>query len=307
MNRAFVITCIHEFNDRGSVNSNVKEHSFPIEELVPGAVFPGICDSQLEVVSIDKDEFTFKFIGNTYTINRHWQLLSTNPFALPNEYVDESLRFVFRFTNEYKSAKWNSQKMIDIFNEMVANADEGNLWKNIPLARELMVIIKDESPLRNKDINPALRMYICERVIGDKYIDIRDVPRLFMSYCEFWYASQRVLLHEDVETCEYDVKFFKEVDSNLYKLRWLLTRPHSDVAKDIWSKMGMLKSDPVQITPEWEKNIYEVEAECERRLKGETRGMGFCFAYWSAKQAALAERGIEWRTPNLMNPGVLFD
>jgi len=35
--------------------------------------------------------------------------------------------------------------------------------------------------------------------------------------------------------------------------------------------------------------------------------MGFCFAYWAEKRNALARRGIEWRSPSRMNPGVMFD
>lgn len=240
-------------------------------------------------------------------LNRSWQLLSTNAFALPNAYVEESMRFVFRFTNEYTSRKWNPGKMIGLFNEMAGNAEEGALWKNIPLAQELIIIMKDGSPLRNKDINPALRMYICERVIGDGLIDVMDVPRLFMSYCEFWHVSERALQQEDLDTCECDLKFFAVADRHLYSLRWLITRPGSEQAMHEWERMCTLKADPVQLLPEWEKNIYDVEAECERRLRGERRGRGFCHVYWPVKRELLASRGIEWRTPQEMNPGTRLD
>ena len=69
----------------------------------------------------------------------------------------------------------------------------------------------------------------------------------------------------------------------------------------------MLKVDPVQATPEWENVIYEVEKEVDEQLKDEPRGMGFCHSYWSAKRAALARRGIVWRSPSAMNPKVMFD
>ena len=36
--------------------------------------------------------------------------------------------------------------------------------------------------------------------------------------------------------------------------------------------------------------------------------MGFCFAYWHTKREVLSDDyGIEWRSPNIMNPGVIFD
>ena len=56
------------------------------------------------------------------------------------------------------------------------------------------------------------------------------------------------------------------------------------------------------------KEIYlEVEKECFRRLKGTHRGMGFCFGYWAVKRAVLAKYGIEWKSPQFMNPRVMFD
>ena len=70
---------------------------------------------------------------------------------------------------------------------------------------------------------------------------------------------------------------------------------------------GHLKHDPVEWTSRYEEVIDEVERELEEELKDEPRYMGFCFAYWSAKKAALARRGVKWRSPNQMNPGVIFD
>jgi hypothetical protein len=69
----------------------------------------------------------------------------------------------------------------------------------------------------------------------------------------------------------------------------------------------MLKVDPVQATEKWEEIIYDVEIELDVQLKDEPHGMGFCHSYWSAKRAALARRGIQWRSPSMMNPKVMFD
>jgi len=35
--------------------------------------------------------------------------------------------------------------------------------------------------------------------------------------------------------------------------------------------------------------------------------MGFCFGYWAEKRNALERRGIEWMSPSVMNPRVMFD
>ena len=68
-----------------------------------------------------------------------------------------------------------------------------------------------------------------------------------------------------------------------------------------------LKFDPVERSEEYERAISEVERKIAKGLKGIPRGMGFCFAYWTAKKAELAKRAIEWNSPAYMNPGVMFD
>ena len=71
---------------------------------------------------------------------------------------------------------------------------------------------------------------------------------------------------------------------------------------------GCLKRDPVEWTSAYERVIDEVERLVDGELEDHPRGMGFCFAYWSAKKHILLDRfGIEWRSPSAMNPGVIFD
>ena len=76
--------------------------------------------------------------------------------------------------------------------------------------------------------------------------------------------------------------------------------------EDIKTK-SMLKSDPVEWTKEYEDVIDAADHEAYQHLGDAPRGMGFCFAYWAEKRNALARRGIEWRSPSRMNPGVMFD
>lgn len=68
-----------------------------------------------------------------------------------------------------------------------------------------------------------------------------------------------------------------------------------------------LKYDPVEWTAKWEEVIDEVDKAVEKELEGMPRGMGFCFAFWSARSAELAKHGVEWRSPGVMNPEVMFD
>ena len=69
----------------------------------------------------------------------------------------------------------------------------------------------------------------------------------------------------------------------------------------------MLKYDPVEDSDAYLSVIDEVERRLYEELKDVPRHMGFCFRYWSAKRELLAKYGIEWRSPGIMNPRVMFD
>ena len=84
---------------------------------------------------------------------------------------------------------------------------------------------------------------------------------------------------------------------------------HADSGEyDLVEQEGYLKHDPVEWSTAYEKVTDEVERLVEEQLDDHPRGMGFCFAYWSAKKHVLRTKfGIEWRSPSEMNPGVMFD
>ena len=70
---------------------------------------------------------------------------------------------------------------------------------------------------------------------------------------------------------------------------------------------GHLKRDPVEWTTRWEEVIDEADRMAYENLQDVPRGMGWCFGFWSERKAALKQFGIDWRSPHLMNPGVMFD
>lgn len=70
---------------------------------------------------------------------------------------------------------------------------------------------------------------------------------------------------------------------------------------------GHLKRDPVEWTARWEEVIDEADRMAYENLQDVPRGMGWCFGFWSERKAALKQFGIDWRSPHLMNPGVMFD
>jgi hypothetical protein len=263
-------------------------------------------------VSVDEEELSFGYLGKIFRINRHWQVLGTPEFNIPNERISMQGRHVFFFSmNKENVCDWSDEYTIELAGQMNKNKEDGNLWKNIPLVREIIHEFKDVAPFRSEIINPAYKAYYIACMLENDYIDKRETPLLYLSLCELY------RLYRDYETpSDYDdfleehsdKYYFREVDKLIYKLAMIVSDPHWEHALQCWNALGgMLKVDPVQATKEWENVIYEVEKEVDEQLKDEPRGMGFCFAYWSAKRAALARRGIQWRSPSAMNPGVMFD
>ena len=142
-------------------------------------------------------------------------------------------------------------------------------------------------------------------------ISITDTPRIYQSFCEYYRLCRHWEMKSDYNPeleRDMDKYYFRTVDEYIYKLAWIVDGKLSGHALDEWNYLSRhLKVDPIQASEEWEKVIYDVEKEVDEQLKDEARGMGFCHVYWRAKRAALARRGIEWKSPSAMNPRVMFD
>lgn len=72
----------------------------------------------------------------------------------------------------------------------------------------------------------------------------------------------------------------------------------------IFAKSYSMKQQFMQC---YEEVIDAAIRAVEKELKDVPRGMGFCIAFWSAKNAALASCGAQWRAPHLMKPRIIFD
>lgn len=244
---------------------------------------------EMKDIHLTEEKMDFTFMGDRYTLNRQWQVLGTISFGIPNAYIDISERFIFYFGTESGEIQDLDEQLQALYDEMYNHGQVGHFWKNIPLARKALQLMKDCDPERNYDTCYDF----CEAAITDKLLNPLDTPRLILSLMDF----QHVLLGSDYKW-----------DQEAYKLR-LITNPHA-TEKDIEAYIGetrMIKYDPIQLSQQWEDNIYEVEKELENKFKNVDRHMGFCHRYWPAKRAALAKRGITWRTPQEMNPKTRFD
>ena len=307
----FNIVRIETSMDMGIGDRRKEWTSIAADDLAVGKVFR-IHGNELTVVSVDENEMEFTYRGKRSKLNRHWQVLGTPEFGIPNERISKQGRHVFFFSKDKDApSEWTDEYAGELLQRMNENNDEGILWKNIPLMREIIHEFKDVAPFRSEHINPVYKAHFIACMIENDYIDKRETPRLFQSLCELYRIYRDFESPSDFDdylNAKFDKYYFRQVDRWIYALAWIAADPKSEIALSCWNSLGgMLKADPIQATPEWEKVIYEVEKEVDEQLKDEPRGMGFCFSYWSAKRAALARRGIEWRSPSAMNPRVMFD
>ncbi len=78
-----------------------------------------------------------------------------------------------------------------------------------------------------------------------------------------------------------------------------------DVFDTVMNRRRNLKHDPVEMTEAYLAVIDEVEERIEKNR--EYRGFGSCHHVWSLKTDYLAEKGIVWHSPALLNPKFRFD
>lgn len=190
------------------------------------------------------------------------------------------------------------ERLIENVGQMRNNSEDMCAWKNIPLAKECVQLLKD---IEDPEETPMGKALACEAIVAQ--LPEYDVPRLVLSILH--YKLQLVRESEEYDPERYPTE--EEVNGEIQRLSDYIDtdRLSADAFREKYNRH--LKADPVERTPEWEENYYEVELECDSRLKDIPRGMGFCHAYWPTLRAVLAERGIEWHSPSELNPRVMFD
>ena len=311
MNQQFNILKIETSSDSGAGNRIKFWECVSVDALVPGYTF-SVYGRELTIMSIGEEEMEFSYRDRTFKLNRYWQVLGTPEFDTSNERLSKQARNVFFFSIDRNTEfEWSDKYAAELVGQMSRNNEDGKIWMNIPLVREFIHELKDAAPFRSKIINPAYKAHFIASLIENGYIDKRETPRLFQSLCELYrlYRDfEDISDYDDYLHEHFDKNYFRQIDKWIYSLAMIVSDPEWEYAIQCWSRLGgMLKVDPVQATEMWEEIIYEVEKEVDGQLKDEPRGMGFCHSYWSAKRAALARRGIQWRSPSMMNPKVMFD
>ena len=205
-----------------------------------------------------------------------------------------------------------------IFTEMVENDSTfGAQWKNIPLGHKAFALMKDSLPLRVEgELTPYTRIVLLNKMMS--CMPERDCARFFREVKLYQKSLFSLVSDKDIKEDmdidgyegnpeEYAREYTEE--QHLKSLERTEDYLNHRISMEDWCKKYgvMLKFDPVERTQQWEECIYKVEKECDERLAGEHKGMGFCFSYWSTKKSVLAKYGIEWDSPATMNPRVMFD
>ena len=212
----------------------------------------------------------------------------------------------------------NLEKLGGYFTQMVENSNSfGSTWKNIPLGHQAFTLMKEGLPLRVKgELTPYTRIVLLNKMMD--CMPERDCARFFSEVQEYQMGLFKLMTDEDfpedTEIDGYDgplEDYVRDYGEKEHKQRMEKTQDYLNpgISMEKWcKKYGVrLKFDPVERTEEWEDCIYDVEKKCDLILKDERRSMGFCYSYWSTKRAVLAKHGIQWSSPSVMNPGVMFD
>lgn len=187
--------------------------------------------------------------------------------------------------------KENIEKLSSIFRQMVENYhDRGMMWKNIPLAKEAFSIMKAlPDTLEDEFDSPQEKAAILGQMLD--HTDEYQTPRF------------------SIEVREYMATLDPSDEDNARELAQLRDFINPDIELEEFCKKYQrhLLFDPVERTQLWEDIAYEVESQCDEKLRDVPRRMGFCFAMWHTRADVLKKYGIEWRSPSIMNPRVIFD
>ena len=310
MEQNLVIYRINESKFRKQIHRDIQVQRVPLSKLKRGAELKLSDQRKMSVIQLTDDELRFMVDGfRTYTLNRHWQVLGTVKLDFcPSHCEKESERFAFYFETPVETPQEGAyDRMVELVGIMRQNAEDADTWKNIPLAQELMHLFKDCTPLRDGEINPELRMQAMEVLSADDLVPESDVPRLMLSFYQYWEINNELRIEEDGEPEDIE-DYLNELPDKLFKYSWMVDPCITeDLYRKLFGKDSMLRFDGIQLTPEWEKKVYDIEKEVAEALKDESKGMGFCFSYWSTKTGVAAKHGIHWRSPRVMNPDVRFD
>ena len=189
-----------------------------------------------------------------------------------------------------------ADKIVALVEKMRKNSEDQEMHLNLPLAEKAMKLLE---ALDDPEEGPLGKAYACNAIL--EQLPEYDVPRFVLG------ILRRELAWLEESTEKSDWLHPEDVKNEIAKFEDYINPDGISMEEFCKKYHRYLLFDPVERTPLWEEIFYEVEEECYRHLKGSPRGMGFCFGYWAEKRGVLAKYGIDWQTPHMMNPRVMFD
>ena len=309
MKQNLVVVRINETLSRFGEKRSFEVKRVPLTKLTQGAEVKISEQRNMSVIKMTEEELDFMVDERHYTLNRYWQVLGTVKMScVPTSLVEDFERFAFYFETPVKKPVAGAyDRLTELIDIMRENAEDNDCWKNIPLAREVMHLLKDCTPLRDEEIDPSVRMLAVSTLAEKELLSPRDTPRLFLSFYQYWEICNELKTDKDAIQRGFK-QFYNKLYKKLFEFSWTVDPGMTEALYHrMFGKPKTLRFDFIQFSPEWEKEVYDIEKETSEELGGMRRSRGFCYSYWSTKTDIAEKHGISWRSARVMNPKVRFD
>jgi hypothetical protein len=174
--------------------------------------------------------------------------------------------------------------------------EQDHEWEIASLARELLVLGRQ---LEQYDHVVSTLYTAADRMLNA----VSEHPRLKAELLRF----KIEVLERGCEVSGHESSLVDDLNDELEALEHNIALADAGKPEAI-TQTGHLKHDPIEWTARWEEIIDDADRKVFDALADTPRGMGFCHAYWHTRAEVLRrDYGLEWRSPAVMNPRVLFD
>ena len=206
------------------------------------------------------------------------------------------------------------EALLPIVKKLDKKEDESYTYKDVPTLKKIDAILLSNRLEDKETLNAVVAGY---RILADSYAAlgrfsvsaeyrfeaIKTMKRIFDLYGEI-HSEAKDMLYNLLRDRNYYVD--DDCEDILPYLEGVV--PPADIER-LYSqrkaRRRSLKHDPIEMSEAYLSVIDEVEEKIEKNRTMD--GMGSCFEIWGLKAEYLAEKGIYWRSPALLNPRVRFD
>ena len=174
--------------------------------------------------------------------------------------------------------------------------EQENEWEIASLAEEML---RYAEPLEGYD-HMINKLYSAVKRMADA---LSEHPRLMVRLLKF----EKLVLRRIEAMEQHELTITEDVIEEIERLERNIKLADEGKLTEI-PQSGGLKHDPIEWTARWEEIIDEADRKVYDNLADTPRGMGFCHAFWHERATVLRkDYQLEWRSPSVMNPRVMFD